>query len=378
MAFYCIFSAQYLPTVGGVENFSQNIASRLKKLGHRVAIITSAIEGLPETEVDSNGVELVRVPTVQLIQGRFPVVWPNKKTAELINELLVSKDCRVIVNTRFYPLSLYAVRAAKKFNCPSIVIEHGSAHLSLGSAVVDFAVRIYEHAFAVMVKRYCDNFYAVSSRSRDWLRHFKISAKGVIFNAIDIDELDAIPNGLFPLSDYNLTDRDRLICYVGRMIPEKGVKQLVEAFNEFYRNHPEHRLVMAGDGPLLTELKQTAEEGVVFCGRLSRDCCVALLKRSEIFCLPTVSEGFSTTLLEAAAAGCFIVTTEGCGGAVEVFGNSDDAIITAGNTKAEIISAFVTAIHLPDREQRTKRVRARIKKELGWETSCKTIEELDW
>ena len=51
----CFFSAQYLPTVGGVERYTFNLAKRAVQAGHRVLVVTSALPGLPQEETDENG-----------------------------------------------------------------------------------------------------------------------------------------------------------------------------------------------------------------------------------------------------------------------------------------------------------------------------------
>ena len=48
----CFFSAQYLPTVGGVERYTFNLAKRAVQAGHRVLVVTSALPGLPQEETD--------------------------------------------------------------------------------------------------------------------------------------------------------------------------------------------------------------------------------------------------------------------------------------------------------------------------------------
>ena len=57
---YCFFSAQYLPTMGGVERYTYNLARRLIAKGNRVTVVTSNIQGLPAHEV-SEGIEIYRL-----------------------------------------------------------------------------------------------------------------------------------------------------------------------------------------------------------------------------------------------------------------------------------------------------------------------------
>ena len=70
---FLFFSAQYLPTVGGVERYTYNIASQLIKKGHSATVVTTALPALPSDEM-SDGIEVIRLDSFRLMNGRFPVV----------------------------------------------------------------------------------------------------------------------------------------------------------------------------------------------------------------------------------------------------------------------------------------------------------------
>ena len=75
----CIFSAQYFPTSsGGVERYTYNIAKALRKRGIEVTIVTSRLGDTPEYEKSEEG-EIYRLPSVGLMNGRFPVVSLGKE-----------------------------------------------------------------------------------------------------------------------------------------------------------------------------------------------------------------------------------------------------------------------------------------------------------
>ena len=65
-----IFSAQYLPHMGGVENFTKELSSALERMGVHVIVVTSAYGDAPEHEVDTGGFEVFRLPSSQLLDGR--------------------------------------------------------------------------------------------------------------------------------------------------------------------------------------------------------------------------------------------------------------------------------------------------------------------
>ena len=54
---FCIFSAHYLPHVGGVEKYTQNLARQLADQGNRVIIVTSNVYDLAEREDLGEGVD---------------------------------------------------------------------------------------------------------------------------------------------------------------------------------------------------------------------------------------------------------------------------------------------------------------------------------
>ena len=60
-------------------------------------------------------------------------------------------------------------------------------------------------------------------------------------------------------------------------------------------------MALGGDGPLFDQLKAAENDGFRVLGRLTRPDVAALLSQADLMCLPSRSEGFATSLLEAAA-----------------------------------------------------------------------------
>lgn len=116
--------------------------------------------------------------------------------------------------------------------------------------------------------------------------------------------IKVIPNALKAVAKHPNIVREPQIVFVGRLSKEKGVARLVEAFSCI--NNKEWKLVLAGDGPETTSLKQLAaelkiKERVTFLGKVSG--VDLLLAQSSIFVLPSFLEGFPNALCEAMSAG---------------------------------------------------------------------------
>ena len=165
---YVFFSAQYLPTMGGVERYVYSIANKLTQLEKdcKVYIVTSELEGLPKREEQGN-IVVLRLPTIQFMNGRMPVVKYNKYTKSVLKELLKQDIDVVVLSTRLYLLSLVGSIFAKKAKAPSLSIEHGQQHLVIGGKITNFFSHIYEHILMSLIKINTKNFASVSKAGKD-------------------------------------------------------------------------------------------------------------------------------------------------------------------------------------------------------------------
>ena len=104
-----------------------------------------------------------------------------------------------------------------------------------------------------------------------------------------------------------------LVGHVGRFIPVKNHRFLIDFFREFHDMVPDSRLMLLGRGPLEDEVRSYAQEAgvgeaVTFCG--VRDDVPRYMKAFDLFVFPSISEGLPMATVEAQAAGapCLIST----------------------------------------------------------------------
>lgn len=330
----CFFSAQYLPHMGGVENYTYCLSKELIKQNNKITVVTSHVEGLKKYE-KKEGIEIYRLPSYNLMNGRLPILKLNKECNKILKELKRKEFDIIIINTRFYLLSLIGAYFSYRNKIPGIMIEHGTGHLQFQNKILSVCENVYEHFITYIDKKFIQNFYGVSNACNEWLKHFHITAKGTLYNAIDPDMIKDIPkNKKFFCDTYNIDDKIK-ICFVGRLINEKGINKLIMAFNKIQKKYSNICLLIAGDGPLMNFIKKSECDSVFYLGKLSREKVLELLIESDIFCLPSLSEGFSTAVLEAALCKTYIITTKQ-GGSKELIKNSDYGSIIDNNNISSI------------------------------------------
>ena len=117
-----------------------------------------------------------------------------------------------------------------------------------------------------------------------------------------------IPNAIRDVEKMNI-EREKIILFAGRFSWEKNPVALINAFAQI-QNKNDWKLIMAGDGPQWSEMKQKTkslniENDVVFLGAVPQ--LDALFNKASIFVLPSVLEGFPNALAEAMTAGLPVV-----------------------------------------------------------------------
>lgn len=364
---FCFFTAQYLPTPGGVERYTWNLARRCVAAGHRALIVTSALPGLPARERDADGLEIYRLPAFPVMGGRFPVLRPFAPAADLWAQGI---DFAVI-QTRMYTQSIWAARQCRRRGIPALVIDHSTGYMMHGG-LGGVLGRWYEHLACGIIRRCGFPFYGVSGDVCRWLKTFGISAAGTLPNAVDPEELAALARAE-DRTDWRqrlqVPADGHLVAFVGRLIPEKGALQLAKAVQQL----PGCVLAVAGTGPEEEALR--AMGGSVHAlGALPHAQIVQLLSQADCYCLPTeYAEGFPTTLLEAAACRCPIVCTH-TAGTGELLPDGDYAVYLDDTCPESLAAALTTVLQDPGASrQRCERAFRNLAEHFTWQAVFATM-----
>lgn len=135
----------------------------------------------------------------------------------------------------------------------------------------------------------------------------------IIVNGIDVEAIHSALSRPERLLSVGVPQGQRFITSVGRLAPPKGHRYLVEAVPYLTRRFSDLKLLLVGDGDLRESLEQLSrclevQHVISFLG--SRKDVRDILALTEVFVLPSTSEGTSMALLEAMAAEKPIVATD--------------------------------------------------------------------
>jgi glycosyltransferase involved in cell wall biosynthesis len=248
----------------------------------------------------------------------------------------------IILSYWLYPDAFGAMCAARRHGIPLVAGARGS-DIRVRDAVSRALTRRVVHA--------ADRLLVVSED----LGRLAVSAYGA-----KPARVFAIANGcdakLFHLGDRNAARQalgiaadTTLIVYAGRLVAEKGLRELIAAARRIAPGYPRVELALIGDGPLAGELAQAAAAAaplrVHLSGALAPDAVAQWMTAGNLFALPSYSEGYPNVLVEALACGRPIVATH-VGGIPEIVDDST-GILIAPRDDGALERALVAAV---DRE----------------------------
>ena len=205
-----------------------------------------------------------------------------------------------------------------------------------------------------------------------------MASHGEITNAIDADEFVEQASQRDFRQEYGIPRDALLLSFAGRFVPEKGALQLANAIATLTQKNAscDVYLVMAGDGPLfdrVNHIATTSNRHVALPKMLSKPDLAALLLQSNAFVLPSRSEGFSTVLLEAAAASNAIISTD-VGGMREIAPDESYGILLQSMDSSEIQNALVYAQnHREAIQTMGSNAASRVRDAFSWSKSAKAL-----
>ena len=310
-----MFGQKRIPSrEGGVEIVVEELCSRMVAQGHNVTCYNRGGHHVSGSEYDSKrlkeykGIKLKTVPTIE-----------KKGLAAVSSSFFAALCCAF---GKYDVVHIHAEGPAfftwlpKLFSKKVIVTIHG-LDWQREKWKSGFGAKFIHHGEKNAVK-YADEIIVLSKGVQDYFE--KIYGRKTVFipNGVSnhIERKPQIIKNKFGL------DKDEYILFLGRLVPEKGIKYLIEAFKQV---DTEKKLVIAGGSSdtseFENEMKELAKEDkrIIFTGFVQGQELEELYSNAYVYALPSDLEGMPLSLLEAMSYGncCLVSDIPECAEVVE-------------------------------------------------------------
>jgi glycosyltransferase involved in cell wall biosynthesis len=281
------------PEAGGSEEHASQVARHLVTAGREVVLHTGRVRGAP-TEVDRDGVRVVR-------RGGRLGVFATSPFDERTGRLGPADGIIEI----FHGVPFFAPWWTR---LPQVGVVH---HVHLGTWDM-LLPRPFHH-----VGHAVERFLVPRAYRRSTLLTAAPSARDEIVHhyGIDPERILIAPHGVDErFSPGGVRAPRPLVVAVARLMPQKGVSDLLQAVARAHEAVPDLEVVIVGDGPHRARFEAERDElgasdWVTFAGRVTDAELVDWYRRAWVACSASLREGFGLTLTEAAACGTPVVAS---------------------------------------------------------------------
>jgi len=331
--------------VGGVQETVLNLAKYLPRAGH-ATVVCSFADGPLRAEIEQLGV------TVVLLEPRrYPIAAFPRFCAELgrarrsIAEVLDRYHVDVVLQTQANPtLSLLALSFRLRRGLQVWWTIQNTVFLVRRDQLTrDFwllgAKRVVHRWLYRVGARCVHGVIAVSDETANAVREFGVPDRRitVVCNAVDLERYPAPVDRAATRAELGFGRNEHVMTMVGTFKRQKGHTHLVDAAARVLPEHPELHLVLAGDGPLLDDIRRQVaaaelNERVHFLG--TRRDVPALLAASDSFVLPSLWEGLPVALVEAMAGHLPVIATRVSGTEQVMIDGTTGWVVPPGDASA--------------------------------------------
>lgn len=332
---------EYPPNiVGGIARVVHDLSKKLVQKGHEVHVITYQ-EGNLKAEENDEGVYVHRVKNYMINPNSFTewIMQLNFCMTERAISLINKTGKFDLIHAHDW-LSMYSAKTLKHgFDIPITATIHATEngrqkgiHNDLQRYINDAEWLLSYEAQNII----CNSYFMKSEIQR--LFGVPYEKVDVIPNGINVNKFDGVEKDMEFRRNY-AADNEKIIFFAGRLVPEKGVNVLLDAFMKIRQHYHDVKIVIAGKGPMLDEWRQKAynmgiSDKVYFTGLLNDEQITKMYKVIDIAVFPSTYEPFGIVALEGMLSGTPTVVSD-AGGLNEIIRHGIDGMKSyAGNANS--------------------------------------------
>jgi len=344
-----VINYEYPPIGGGGGVICKDISEEIASKGHRVTVVTSHYDSLPEHE-NLNGVTVIRLPVV--MRGKKDVAsflsmisyvpLCIRKVAHLLR-----REKYDVINTHFaIPSGPAGQYISDKYGIPNVLSIHGGDIFDPSKSLSPHDTVGLKQTVRKMLRK-ADRVVAQSSDTKSNAeKYYGVNRK-----------IDIVPLGIRPnkhptkrRQDLGLPADRYVFATIGRLVKRKNIEDLLHIIEEIQISTPSVLLII-GDGPekdfIETRIRKLRMEGAVrMLGRVSEKQKYEYLNASDGYLSTAIHEGFGIVFLEAMECGLPVICYDR-GGQKDFLKNGKTGYLVELGNKAEFASRLKELLESP-------------------------------
>ncbi len=364
---------EYPPrVVGGIARVVNDLSKRLIKDGHDVTVVTYKEGNVPYYELDK-GVKVYRVDNFMINASNF-IDWVMQLNFNMIAKAseIIQKEGEFDVIHAHDWLVAYAAKTLKhSYNIPLVSTIHAT-EAGRNSGIRDSQQKYINDTEWMLTYESTEVIVNSNYMKGELQRLF----------GLPFEKINVVPNGVDLLlysgvdRDYEFRrryamDNEKIILFVGRLVYEKGVQHLIAAMPKILNGYHDAKLVIAGKGGMMDELKQEANaldlgDKVYFTGYINGKDVPKLYKAADVAVFPSTYEPFGIVVLEAMLSERPIVVSD-IGGLNEIVQHRENGMKCYAGNANSIADSILELLYNPELcANLTKKAKAKVRNEYNW------------
>lgn len=339
-----MFSWEYPPhMVGGLGQHVYDLSRFLVHQGVCVHIITPRVKYYPDFQ-EENGVFIHRVGSSYREVENFKS-WTFRFNSEAIREAVVINH-KVggfdVIHAHDWLVAYAGRSVAKIFEIPLVTTIHATEHgrnLGLHNRLQKEINEIEKNLALEADRVICCSRYMQEEISSLFGR--PLADLKIIPNGVDPEVFQALPER----PRFSINDEDKVVFFIGRLVPEKGVCYLLRAMPQVLKAVPEALLVIGGRGPQQKELERLVQnmdldDRVLFTGFIYNEERNYVYNKARVAVFPSLYEPFGIVALEAMATHTPVVVAN-AGGLSEIVQDEVTGLKVTPGSEGELAEAII-------------------------------------
>jgi len=297
---------EYPPrVVGGISRVVYDLSHRLIKDGHEVTVVTYRDGDVPYFE-DDKGVKVHRIDNYMINPNNF-IEWIMQMNFAMVgkaNQIIAEEGTFDIIHAHDW-LVAYAAKALKEsFNIPIVSTIHAT-EAGRNSGIHDETQRYINDTEWMLTYESTEVIVNSNYMKSELQRLFGLPFEkiNVVPNGVNLNAFAGIERDYEFRRRYAM-DNEKIILFMGRLVYEKGIQNLIAAMPKILDGYHDAKLVVAGKGGMIDELRQQVhalgiDDKVYFAGYMNGKDVQKMYKAADISVFPSTYEPFGIVALEA-------------------------------------------------------------------------------